>query len=690
MEQDNTIFSPSIDPRFYPVVLLLIVILTMGIRLSAINRTVRWDEGRNLQQYAQRPLSEFLFDFSDTNNHFMNTLMLHIQYRLLGNDEDWKIRVHVFVIGVLVTIATYYAGKELYDADVGLMASALSSVIYMLVEFSINARGYIIITLIYLLMIILINRLKTQTNRRGWIAISVLSALGFFVSPAFLYSMGTLGVWMLLSILFENKGQHRRRVFIYFVGSMILGGILTLLYYIPVLYFTYRTSTEFNDSYIYRLAQPLTGRDFFTGVVPEVAGEMFELVHTGMTQPLIVMSVLGLLSAIIFHYKIGKNRVPLFAAIILWLTIQLSVQQTYIIERTFTFLMPVYVILIAAGWIALVRVVTLRRIPRILIAIIMSVVMVIPIGYQLVSRELLFNAWLTASMPYGREVVDVLPDFIESVEPDKIFLLKERYVRVLNYYFSRDGIHVSMKGINRRDDLFFEDWEVGESRYLIDGHYTRFSTLMKSHLIELPDPNFVIEPLMELSDHYYLYEVKRTPPTLKTITDIEQVELFWFVGEQGVSYEIDDDQNLIFDMYGDRWKILRYPQGDYWQDYRLSTRIKITETSYDFEELLINFRDNGESHYSLGLKASDDSSDGFIGLRVDVNGTFLGYFSTAIVDLELNRWYDIAIDIEENIFTVFIDGEQVLQGNDLLLTKGSIGFLSSPDAKVQLSDIRLD
>lgn len=683
MEQDTTIITPSINPRFYHIILLLIIILSAGIRLSALNRTVRWDEARNLQQFAQRPPSEFLFDFSDTNNHFLNSLMMHIEYRLLGNDEDWKIRIHVFVIGVLVTIATYYVGKELYDADVGLMASALSSVMYLLVEFSINARGYIIITLIYLLMIILINRLKIQTNRRGWIAIGVLSALGFYVSPIFLYSMGTLGVWMVLSILIENKGQQRRRIFIHFIGSMILGGILTLLYYIPVLMITYSTPTDYSESYIYRLSQPLENEAFFSGILPDAAKKLFDITHNGMTLPIIMMCGLGLFIAVIFHYKISKNRVPLFFAIVLWLSLQLIVQQTYILERTFTFLMPLYAIWIASGLISLAHFITRYRIPRFVIAISLSLIFTVSITYQLVSRQLLIQAVITAAMPNGREVAKILPNLIE---PEDTVLLESRYSAILEYYFEKDNTSYSMIGFHPLVAEFFDEWDFSKSLYLLGTQDIIASLLMR----KLPDQNFVFEPLIRITDNYNLYEIKRIPPTLEPLTNTSEVEMLWYVGKDSVTYDVDEKQTLIFDMYGNHWKILRYLHGQHWQDYQLSARIKIAETSYNFEDLLIHFRKVDGSNYSLGVNAGDESAGGGIGFRKDLDGAYFGYISSIPFTIELNQWYDIVIDIEGDTFTAFINGEQILQTTDTSLTNGSIGFLSPPESRVQIADIHLE
>ncbi len=673
--------STRTNPRIYHLILLLIVILSAGIRLSAINRTMRWDEGRTFQRFAQHPPSEFLLDYSDPNNHFMNSLMIHIQYRLLGDDEDWKLRVHVLVIGVLVTVATYYTGKELYDADVGLMASALSSVMYMLVEFSINARGYIIMTLIFLLLVILINRMKTQANWRGWLAIGCLSALGFFVSPAFLYPMGTLGLWMFLSILTENEGHDRRRIFAYFVGAMIVGAMLSVLIYLPALIVTYGSVSALNQGDVIRYTRPVD--DFFTTTLPAAVKVVFELNHTGMPIILILVCLTGAMIAMIFHRKFSQNRVPLFLTIPMWTALQLVVQQTVIFERVFTFITPIYAILIATGLIALVRHLTRYRLSRVWVSIGLSIILVVPIAYQLVNQQLLFTAWITASMPYGRDVVDVL----QNTSFDKPLLTEGRYAEVLKYYVNRDDIDVSVIGINAEG--LFDNWEDGQSFYYIGENYTRISTILALNYIELTDQNLVLEPLQKLTEHYQLYEILRIPPTLKAITSLEQVEGVWFLKPQRVSYELDD-QILTFSMFGDQWKLLQYNYGKHWQDYILSTRIKITSLSEDFEEVLIGFRAIDNTRYSFALNLGEASDDGQVGFRLDVNNTYLGYIDIVPYTLKLNQEYDIMIEVNGDTFTAFIDGEQVLQSSDDTLENGSISFLASPDTTVQLTDIRLE
>ncbi len=686
MADNNSISISRTRRRYYHILLLLIIVLSAGIRLSAINRTIRLDEARNLQQFAQRKPLEFLFDITDTNNHFLNTLLMHIQYRLLGNSEDWKIRVHVFIVGIMVTIATYYVGKELYDADVGIMASALSSVMYLLVEFSINARGYILIVLIYLLMVGLINRMKTQADRRGWFLIGILSALGFFISPVFLYTMGTLGLWMFLSILVENKGEKRRKIFAYFTLSMILGGILTGAYYAVVFSKTYSSTTALNSSYVAKLTQPVKYRDFFTELFPKAIESLLELTHTGMTFPIIVLCIVGLFISIIFHFKLSKNRIPLIITSFVWLGLQVSIQQTFILARIVTFLMPIYAMLIAAGLISLVQYLTQNRIARVYISIVFSLIMCLSITYQLVTKQILIESTETGYVKESKEVAMALQ---ELLVPDDFLISSFLYSNIIDYYLWRDNFDINADSFHLLSQDYFDQWKSGGTRYVIVENEFDFTYVLDYLNIAAPENQFILDYESELADDFYLYTLT-VPANLLSISSTDQIARDWFVGQKGISTSIDDNQVLSFEMDGDNWKLFRYRLGKYWRDYQLSFRVKINEASVDYEDLLIRFRDFDESSYSLGLNASKEGYEQPFGFRADFNGEFVGYISIGTTSLKLNQWYDITIDVVGDTFVAYIDGEEVLQANEQQLERGSIGFLAPPDAKVQITNIQIE
>jgi hypothetical protein len=350
--------------------------------------------------------------------------------------------------------------------------------------------------------------------------------------------------------------------------------------------------------------------------------------------------------------------------------------------------MPIYAILIAVGLISLICWLTHYRLSRLLIAVVLSLILVIPTTYQLISQRTLIQSLETGYMVDGDKVAKMLYDMLE---PHDYIFGSMLNIAVLDYYRLRDDTDFQLIMYDFIDEDDFEGWQLGGGiRYIIDEHDITFLSLVDRYDIwaKLLEQTFVFEPLMSLTDQYYLYEIS-IPPTVMNISEIEKIDQVWFVGKQGVSYDTDD-QMLTFDMHGDHWKILRYREQGRWEDYRLSARVKITETSEQFEELLIRFRESGKSSYSLAINISDESEGGGIGFRKDLDETFLGYFSSVPYTIDLNRWYDIVIDIEGDTFTVFIDGEQILQSSDLLFTQGTFGFLSPPDARVQIADIYLD
>lgn len=671
----------STQSRIRHLILLLIVVFAFGIRLSAINRTMRWDEGRTFQEFAKRPPAEFLLDYSDTNNHFLNSLIMHVQYRILGDEDDWKLRVHVLIIGIFVTVATYYTGRELYDEDVGLMASALSSVMYLLVEFSINARAYIIITLIFLILIILLNRMKTQASRRGWVSIGLLSALGFFVSPVFLYSVGILGLWVFISIILENQGEHRRRVMTYFIGAMILGAILTLLIYIPAFLTTYQDVSSFEQGTVAFYVQSVD--NFWDEIIPEALNNIFNLFHIGMSNLIIIVCLVGTMIAMLFHYKFSNNKFPLFLAIPVWLSTQLMVQQTVIFERAITFLAPLYAIWIAVGLIAIVRFITWYKLSTLLISIILSVVLVIPTAYTMVRDELLFKAWITASMPYGREIAEQLPD----IEYDQVVLSDGSYAAVLDYYVKRDNIDISLRMLNQN---LLETLELGDRLIIIEQNFARLPWMLKQYQLTLADSNFVLEPIRQLNDLYTLFELKRIPPTLKKVTDIEDVDTVWFTNLQKTSYTVDIDNTLIFDIDTDDWEIIRYRFGDHWQDYTLSSQINIKQSTEDFAELAIYLRDANDSYYSLEFNMGDEQIEGQLSFKFELDEVASGIISQASYPLELNQWYNIKVTIEGSTLTAFIDGVKILEATSYAIKQGSIAFLVPPKTKLELKDVQLN
>src|SRR5690606_35151262 len=60
----------------------LIVAVALGLRLAHINDPVAYDEAYTYLNFASRPWYEAIGDYNSTNNHLLNTLLMHVSTRI--------------------------------------------------------------------------------------------------------------------------------------------------------------------------------------------------------------------------------------------------------------------------------------------------------------------------------------------------------------------------------------------------------------------------------------------------------------------------------------------------------------------------------------------------------------------------------------------------------------------------------
>ena len=78
--------------------LLVILLSALAVRLWFLFEPMRYDEAFTFLQFASKPLYRGLSDYSYPNNHPLHTFLVHIAYRIFGN-EPWVIRLPAFCAG---------------------------------------------------------------------------------------------------------------------------------------------------------------------------------------------------------------------------------------------------------------------------------------------------------------------------------------------------------------------------------------------------------------------------------------------------------------------------------------------------------------------------------------------------------------------------------------------------------------
>jgi hypothetical protein len=127
--------------------------------------------------------------------------------------------------------AAFAAIRPLYGSRAALFATGLVATCAEMVDYSANARGYSLVTLAFLLLIILAERLRHSPSVRDRALYSIVTALAMWTVPTALYPVGGVSLWLALSLLRRRAFPELRA----FVGSMLAAAALTVALYLPAL-----------------------------------------------------------------------------------------------------------------------------------------------------------------------------------------------------------------------------------------------------------------------------------------------------------------------------------------------------------------------------------------------------------------------------------------------------------------------
>lgn len=220
-----------------------------------------------------------------------------------------------------------------------------------MIEYSTNARGYTLVTLCFLLLLILGLGLIDQPTLRGWLLFAAIGAVGFYTIPIMLYAFGIAAVWLALSLVVRHRSLTPLKGLI--AATALCAG-LTLVLYLPV--------------FIVSGVQSVTGSEFVTALswndlaqkLPESIAATWDMWNRHLPGFVTISLVLGVILSILLHRRSAVFPVPMLIAILLCSPV-LLIQRLAPYPRIWLFLLLVYAVLGAAGWVALVHRLSLRR-----------------------------------------------------------------------------------------------------------------------------------------------------------------------------------------------------------------------------------------------------------------------------------------------------------------------------------------
>ena len=321
--------------RWHLLALAVTVAMAVVVRVEFLSLAMRYDESVTFLTFASQHLSAALASYPFPNNHFLNTLLIHIAWRAFGNHPE-VIRLPALLAGIAIVPAVYVAGQMLYDRTVGLVAAALAVPSGVLVEYSVNARGYTLVSLSTIVLIPLGLYALRRRSGAAWVLWATVAALGLWSVPTMIYGLAIVAFWLLLVAVLDIPRARRFVAIVSLENALLLtAGIAWVLY------------------------QPAWGQPGFNyheaTVPPGFVEKVWNAFGLGYG-PLRWLFAAAALAAVVLHQRVARIRAPLWLAIAVVVPVSVAVSHRVPpFVRTWLFLLPLLLLLAGAGLTGLTR-----------------------------------------------------------------------------------------------------------------------------------------------------------------------------------------------------------------------------------------------------------------------------------------------------------------------------------------------
>ena len=435
------------EPREHRFALTIVLAIGVALRVLYLAQPIRYDEAVTYMYFVRLPWAEALSNYAYPNNHLFHTLLAKSSVTVLGN-SPWALRLPAFLAGIVVVPAAYAAVRALYGARAALVAAGLVASSGVLVLYSTNARGYSLVVLAFLLLVLLAIRLREKSENADWLVFAVVAALGLWTVPVMLYPLGCVAGWYALSSLLENRYGDLKRLGV----ALAVAGFLTILLYWPVFSQSGVAAVTRN-----KFVAPSPWFDFFS----ELPGTLAQALRSwglGLPPMLALLLLAAALFALANHRRLSTLRIGIPLTAFVWSAWLLVVNHRAPFPRTWLWLVPIAAGLAAAGLLAALerfgergRRIAHQGAP------LLAVVLTVACGFSVVTS---FAVLLTRDTGTYRDAEEAAVMLRSFVRPRDRIIAAIPTNGPLEYYLDRAGID--------RGQLYFDARQADRAIGIVD------------------------------------------------------------------------------------------------------------------------------------------------------------------------------------------------------------------------------
>jgi hypothetical protein len=666
----DTIRSDIMSHKLHFLLFFLVLVVAALLRILYLSQPMRHDEALTFLEFASTPATQIVANYRQPNNHVLHSLLVHLSYSLFGN-EPWILRLPAFIAGMLLVPVVYLLSRTFYNRHAALLAAGLTAVSLPLVEYSTNARGYTLFTLIFVAQLGLAHYLKTHNRFKYWLLFALLAALGFYTIPVMVFPFGVVCVWLVLSIIREHDGIERQQLLASFYRSLIFAAVVTIILYLRIILTSGVGVLVGNDAVV-----PLPNGAFLEAL-PGILGDIVTFPLRGFPLEIVILLIMGILAAVLAHHKMSSDKISLVVPVLLWILPVLLIQRGDPGDRTWIFLVPVFTMLASAG---LVHLTSGNR----TLAYIGTLAIVITAGASLIVSNAVLRSDQTGSAPDAEKMALGLQTIRQ---PGDIVLLPAPYDAPVRYYLAYHGYSADFVRNQRDIEQGFRLEDV-TGRIFVWG-LPRGSTtaFIDTFRLDYAPFDVVLQP-MQLDANPPLQEIvfaNLPPGVLFTDTFADGVSEGWRFSEIEAQIVSDDARRVLDIRTGDQWGEMILVGGERWVNYSLELDVKVMQpTSEQAEDFYANVRHIPTiGNYNGTINTRDNRAH----ISAELNGEWSGYLSETEVPLAESVWHWLNLRATGSTIEFFVNDAPIASVRDGSVLYGTIRIVIPPNTHIRIDDV---